>query len=78
MNFNNSEYDKLIEKSITSSREQKVQIYKDAQKIITEQAACAFICAPKNIVAMRSDLKGYKFYPVYFIDFASLYYDTEN
>jgi peptide/nickel transport system substrate-binding protein len=75
MNYSNSEYDALIEKSISSTEEEKVQIYKDAQKIVAEDAACAFICSPKNIVAIRPDLKGYKFYPVYFIDFTSLYYN---
>jgi peptide/nickel transport system substrate-binding protein len=78
MNYSNSEYDSLIKKAITSTEEQKVQIYKDAQRVVTEDAGCAFICSPKNIVAMRSDLKGFKFYPVYFIDFSSLYYVDAN
>jgi peptide/nickel transport system substrate-binding protein len=74
MNYSNNEYDSLIEKAITSTEEQKIQIYKEAQRVVAEDAGCAFICSPKNIVAMRPDLKGFKFYPVYFIDFSSLYY----
>lgn len=75
MNYSNSKYDELINEAVNASSEDKIELYKEAQKVVAEDAGCAFICSPSNIVAMRSDLKGYKFYPVYTINFSSLYYE---
>ena len=43
--------------------------------ILTEDAACVWTCDPNLVIAMRSDLKGYKSYPLAFTDLSALYYE---
>ena len=42
---------------------------------LTDDAAAVWICDPNAIAVTRSDLKGYTFYPVSFIDLSKLYYE---
>lgn len=69
INFNNARYDELI---YTGAREPdvdtRVEIYKEAQRILTEEAASVFIMDPIEYVAVDKNLKGYVHYPLYFID----------
>lgn len=74
--FNNKEFDSLM----TSARSEKnisrrVQMYKDCQKLLTENAASVFICDPNLIVATKKNLHGYTFYPITFIDFSTWRYE---
>ncbi len=78
LNYSNKDYDEILEKSITSSEDELPLLYKEAQKIIAEDAASAFICAPSSIIATSKDLMGYNFYPVYFINFDSLYFTNSS
>ena len=73
--YSNSEYDELITEALTASEEDRISIYKECQKILTEDAAAVWICDPNQVLAVRSDLKGYTFYPVGYIDFSKLYYE---
>lgn len=73
--YSNPEYDELIETALTASEDDRVEIYRECQRILAEDAASVFICDPNQIVVTRSDLKGYTFYPVGFIDFSKLYYE---
>lgn len=73
--YSNPEYDELIKAALTAPDEERVSIYKECQKILTDDAAAVWICDPNQIVAVRSDLKGYTFYPVGFLDLSSLYYE---
>lgn len=74
--FTNAEYDALIKAAITETNLQKrIAMYKDCQKIMTENAASVFICDPNLIVASKKNLHGYTFYPVTFIDFSTWYYE---
>ncbi len=75
MKYSNSDYDELIEEAKTASEEDRVEIFKECQKVLTEDAAAVWICDPNEIVVTRSDLKGYTFYPVSFIDLSKLYYE---
>ena len=68
MKYNNPDYDKLIEEAKTASDE-------ECQKMLTDDAAAVWICDPNAIAVTRSDLKGYTFYPVSFIDLSKLYYE---
>ena len=68
-------YDKLIEEAKTASDEQRVELFKECQKMLTDDAAAVWICDPNAIAVTRSDLKGYTFYPVSFIDLSKLYYE---
>lgn len=74
--YSNPEYDELITEALTASEEDRVTIYKECQRILTEDAAAVWICDPNLVVAVRPDLEGYTFYPVGFIDFSKLYYEN--
>ena len=75
MKYNNPDYDKLIEEAKTASDEERVELFKECQKMLTDDAAAVWICDPNAIAVTRSDLKGYTFYPVSFIDLSKLYYE---
>ncbi len=75
MKYSNPDYDKLIEEAKTVSDEERVTLFKECQKVLTEDAAAVWICDPNAIAVTRSDLKGYTFYPVSFIDLSKLYYE---
>ena len=44
------------------------------QKILAEDAASVFIQDPPLLVAINKKLAGYKAYPIYVTDMASLYF----
>ncbi len=76
MNFSNERYDEIISLARFETHEEtRVNLYKEAQEILTNEAAAVYISDPNLIVAARSELKGYTFYPVGFIDFSKLYYE---
>lgn len=72
-NFDNQEYDRIIAEAIDAPDEQRVQLYRQAQKIMTENVAGVFIMDPSQLVITSKDLKGWKNYPIYVIDVAALY-----
>ncbi len=75
INFNNAVYDELIDKGIhEADASKRVEIYKEAQRILTEDAASVFIMDPINYVAVDSDLEGFICYPINFIDLRYLEY----
>ena len=74
--YNNSEYDEIITKATTETDENKrAALYKEAQRIISEDAASVWTLDPNLVVAARKELKGYTSYPVTFTDLSALYYD---
>lgn len=73
--YSNEEYDKLIDAALTASEEERIEMYKECQRILAEDAASVWLTDPNQIVITRSDLKGYTFYPVGFIDLSKLYYE---
>ena len=75
MEYSNENFDKLISDALTASEEERVEMYKECQKILTEDAAAVWISDPNQIVITRSDLKGYTFYPVGFMDLSKLYFE---
>lgn len=69
INFDNARYDELISNGAREPDVSKrVEIYKEAQRILSEEAASVFIMDPIEYVAIDKDLKGYVHYPMYFID----------
>lgn len=74
--YNNPEYDELIAAAaVEMNDEKRIEMYKECQRILTEDATSIYICDPNLIMASRSGLKGYTFYPVTFHDFTKLYYE---
>ena len=76
--FSDAKYDELIEKAAVETDDTKrVEMYKECQKILAEQAAAVYICDPNSTIACRKDLLGYTSYPVGFMDFSKLYYEVK-
>jgi len=75
INFNNSDFDMVYNKALAETDKDKyISLIKDAQKIITENAASVFIQDILYFIAFRSgSYAGSLDYPLYVIDFASLY-----
>ena len=73
--YSNEKYDELIDEASSVSPEESAELYKEAQKLLTEDAAAVYICDPHAIIVSKSNLKGYKFYPLTFLDLSSLYYE---
>ena len=73
--YANEEYDKLIDQAVKADPEESAELYKECQRLLTEAAAAVYICDPHAIVVSRSELKGYTFYPVSFLDLSRLYYE---
>lgn len=74
-NYVNADYDKTYAAAKAALDEnEKSKLYKDCQKMLTEDAVSAYIMAPALIVAVNVKLDGYTFYPIYFMDMSKVYY----
>ena len=74
--FKNAEYDELIAKATAETDDAvRTQLYKDAAKILAEDAANAYLQDLAEFTVMSKELGGYAFYPLYRIDFTSVYYE---
>ncbi len=79
INYSNSDYDSVYANVLEAkSLGERGILYKELQKILAEDAGSAFLQVPSNKVAFSNELGGYKFYPVYVQDMASVYYTTEK
>lgn len=75
INFNNAQYDEVYKQAQeTLDLEKKAQLYKQLQQILSEEAGTAFIQVPPITIALKPELAGYKFYPVYVQDMSCVYY----
>lgn len=74
MHYNNEEYDATFAKAYeTVDADEKVALYKEAQQILTNDAAAAWIEDPANLVAVNSKFAGYTFYPTSAEDISKIY-----
>lgn len=73
-NYKSAEYDKVLGEAIAAiDQEEKIALYKQAQKILAEDAASVFIQDPAKLVAVSKKVGGYTFYPLYVQDMATIY-----
>ena len=74
INFASPDYDIAFNEAInlTDDAAQTAK-YKECLKILSEEAANVYIQDLPTFVAVRKNIGGYKFYPLYVQDFASLY-----
>lgn len=73
--FSNSNYDDLIAKAaVETDPSKRAEYYKECQKILVDQAVAVYIMDPNLIMASKKNLKGFKFYPLRFLDMSSVYY----
>jgi len=80
INFNNGQFDKTFALLLTTTSEtSRKQLYKDAQRIITENAASVYIQDILYYKVFRIDtFAGAKNYPLLVVDFSSIYRISKN
>ena len=75
INFSDAEYDEVYAKAIASvDDEEQTSLYKRLQEILSEQAANVYIQDLCDFVAIKSELGGLTFYPIYVLDMSTIYY----
>ena len=75
INYSNSDYDALFAQAqSTYDDAQQVQIYREMERNLTENAANVYIQDLADLVAVRKGLEGLQFYPIYVLDFSTLHW----
>ena len=75
INYNNPEYDALFQKAINAQDEaEQTDLYKQMETMLADTAANVYIQDLCDLVAMRQDLGGLKFYPIYVLDLSTVYF----
>lgn len=75
VNFSDEEYDRLYEQAqACTDDEAQIEIYKQMQTILAEQAANAYIQDLCDFTAVAKGLDGLKSYPAYVLDLSSIYF----
>ncbi|MFF2480839.1 ABC transporter substrate-binding protein [Paenibacillus sp. NPDC058071] len=74
-NYKSSEFDATLKGAVTEVDDAKrVALYKQAQTILTKDAAAVYIMDPNLNVAINKKLDGYKQYPLYVQDLSTVYF----
>ena len=77
-NYNNPEYDELFRQAVTATDDAaQTVIYKDMQKMLTETAANLYIQDLCDLVVIRHDMAGVRFYPTFVMDLSGVQWVTE-
>ncbi len=75
INYNNPAYDALFQKAINAQDEAgQTDLYKQMETMLADTAANVYIQDLCDLVAMRQDLGGLKFYPIYVLDLSTVYF----
>lgn len=73
INYKNAEYDSLFSKAqATGDDAAQIKLYQQMQKNLTENAANVYLQDLGDLVAVRKDLTGYQFYPIYVMDLSGM------
>jgi peptide/nickel transport system substrate-binding protein len=71
MNFNSGEYDEVFAEAVSATEDaSRARLYKDAQKIISDNAAGVFIQDLVYYAPLRKGFDGVADYPLYVFDFS--------
>ena len=74
INYSNADYDALFSKALLATDDaQRIGFYKQMEANLTEHAANVYIQDMADLVAIRSDLDGYRFYPIYVMDLSTVH-----
>ena len=75
INFSNAEYDETLDKATACVDDaEQTELYKRCEAILTEQAANLYIQDMCDLVAIKTTLGGYQFYPLYAMDLSTVYF----
>ena len=73
VNYENAKFDELFTKALASTVDsEKVTLYKEVQKILTEDAASVYLQDGAKLVAVNKKYTNFLFYPVYVLDMAAI------
>jgi len=79
INFSNSYFDKIYDSILVETDETKrIRLYREAQRAITENAASVYIQDILYYKVLSKSFDGVLEYPLYIIDFASIYEIKKN
>ena len=74
INYNHPAYDALFQQAINAQDEAtQTDLYKQMETMLADTAANVYIQDLCDLVAMRQDLGGLKFYPIYVLDLSTVY-----
>lgn len=78
INYNNPTYDALFQQAINAQDEaEQTDLYKQMETMLADTAANVYIQDLCDLVAMRQDLGGLKFYPIYVLDLSTVYFTQQ-
>ncbi|NMA61905.1 MAG: hypothetical protein GX956_08485 [Firmicutes bacterium] len=72
-NFSHTRYDTLIQRGLETVGEERRETYLQAQEILAQQLPGIFVMDPPQLVAMAKGIQGWRHYPIYVVDVASLF-----
>lgn len=74
INYSSPAYDALFQQAINATDEaEQTDLYKQMETMLADTAANVYIQDLCDLVAMRQDLGGLKFYPIYVLDLSTVY-----
>lgn len=74
INYSSPAYDALFQQAINATDEAaQTDLYKQMETMLADTAANVYIQDLSDLVAMRQDLGGLKFYPIYVLDLSTVY-----
>ena len=74
INYSNPAYDALFQQAINATDEAtQTDLYKQMETMLADTAANVYIQDLSDLVAMRQDLGGLKFYHIYVLDLSTVY-----
>ena len=75
INFNDPEYDRILSEAFTATDEnEQTELYKQAEKILSDDAANVYLMDPNELTVISKKLGGYVSYPMFVIDLAKIYF----
>lgn len=78
INYSSPAYDALFQQAINATDEAtQTDLYKQMETMLADTAANVYIQDLCDLVAMRQDLGGLKFYPIYVLDLSTVYFTQQ-
>ena len=76
VSYHSDEYDRLYDEAVSMFDDEKqTGLYRAMERNLTENAAAVYIQDMSDLVAVRRELKGLVFYPLYILDVSTLYWE---
>lgn len=75
INYSDPQYDALFQKAQAATDDaEQTRLYKEMERNLTENAANVYIQDLADLVAVRDNLDGVQFYPIYVLDLSQVHY----